>query len=493
MSTSKRVFGDFSVGDYVVFERSYDSADFAAFATLSGDNNPLHHDAGFAARSGFERPIVPLHLTLAPLSMVAGMVFPGEPSLYLGHEVRAVGPVFYDESIRYSARIESVNASHRVLSLRVLGLRGTEVVLDAAMRVQARVGEWDAVPALTIRKGAQPACALVTGATGEIGSAVAHALGRQGWRLLLQDRGPDERRRLLKESLERHRFDAEFAAAELSSASGRAALSKALSRRDDIALIVHSASPPVDATAESLVAVNFSALGAAVDAVLPAMLARQGGAVVLIGSSATEYSRRGWEAYAGAKSMAANLIDGLDRGYRGYGIRGFTMMPGLVATRFSEAFRGDAPALLPQEVAEAVVRTLLDSQRSENVVMLEPGREVHGRLGFHTGNSTEPASETTAKGGEAAAESGSRAPLPEGESRVAGVVRRALGLPADVSLKDAALGVTPGWDSLKHIELLLGIESALGIRFGSGEMEEVQRFCALEALCRKKLSETVHK
>ena len=49
--------------------------------------------------------------------------------------------------------------------------------------------------------------------------------------------------------------------------------------------------------------------------------------------------------------------------------------------------------------------------------------------------------------------------------------------------------MTPGWDSLKHIELLLALESALGIRFGSGEMEFLHRFTELDALCQKKLAE----
>ena len=487
MRISKYFFDDFAVGDYVVFERSYGKEDFAAFAKLSGDRNPLHHDTGFSTTSGFRSPIVPMHLSLAPLSMVAGMVFPGEPSLYLGHEVRAIGPVFYDEPIQYSARIETVNASHRVLGIRVLGLRSAEVVLDATMRVQARTAEWTTPPALAVRKATEPAAALVTGASGEIGGAIADALAKRGWRLLLQDRGESEKRERLKDSLRRHQFEADFVTADLSNAKGQAALLKTIKERDDLALIVHAASPRVDAPLQDLVAVNFSALRTIVDAVLPQMLARQNGAAVLIGSSATELSLRGWEAYAGAKSMAANLIDRLERSYSGYGIRGITLMPGLVATEFSKEFRGDIPALLPQEVADAVVRALLDRRHEGNVVMLEPRREVRGRLGFHSTGGAPDTSNSVLQpvtGG-----GGGRAQFPEAELPIAQIVRSVLGLAPQISLKEAALGVTPGWDSLKHIELLLQLESALGIRFAAGEMEAVHHFSALEALCAQKLSE----
>jgi short-subunit dehydrogenase/acyl dehydratase/acyl carrier protein len=492
MNSSMHTINDFEVGDYVVFERSFSGADFGAFSKLSGDQNPLHHNPEFAAGSRFERPIVPLHLMLAPLSMIAGMVFPGEPSLYLSHEARALIPVSYGETIRYSARIEGINTSLRVFSVRVLGVLGAQVVLDAAIRVQAQAAEWSSAPALPVRKGAKPALALVTGATGEIGGAIAHALGRQGWSLLLQDRGDEGRRRHLRDLLTRNELEAEFFAADLAAASGQAELANVVTSREDIALIVHAASPAPDRPLEDLVAVNFSALKKLLDAAMPGMLVRQSAAVVLIGSSATEFTLAGWEAYSGAKSMAASLINKVERSYAAYGVRGFTMMPGFVATSFSEAFRGQAPALLPQEVAEAVVRTIADMRHPDNVVMLEPGNQRRGRLGFHTpAVSAEPDADVPQTRSRAeVATGGDKASPHNAGSPVTKIVRRILGVSDAIDLQDAALGITPGWDSLKHIELLLELEAALGIRFGSEEMAAAHHFPALKALCDKKLAES---
>jgi short-subunit dehydrogenase/acyl dehydratase len=487
MSNSVESMDSFAVGDYVVFDRTFTAQDFSSFSKLSGDTNPLHHDAGFAARSPFGRPIVPLHVTLSPLSMVAGTVFPGEPSLYLGHEVRAINPVFYDERIRYSARIEAINTSHRVLRVRVLGLRGAEVVLDATMRVRAQAASWTAPPALSVRKGSGPATALITGAAGEIGGAVARALGKQGWRLLLQDRGEDERRRSLQEALQRLACEAEFVAADLGAVEGQAALAAAIAERQDIALVVHAASPAVAARVEDLVAVNFSALKQIVDASLPQMLARQKAAVVLIGSLATEYTQPGWEGYSGAKAMAANLINAVDRAYGTYGVRGLTVMPGLVATRFSQAYQGSTPALLPQEVAEALTNLITDDPGAGNVIVLEPGNARLGRLGFHT-IAAPPAREATETARAATAVASGEPSPPASGAAIEGVVRAILRLPSGFDLSDAALGITPGWDSLKHIELLLGIEAATGIRFGSEEIAAAHSFLALEVLCRKKLN-----
>lgn len=474
----------FSVGDYVVFQRNYSQSDFANFSALSHDSNPLHHDMDYAARSPYGQPIVPLHITLSPLSMIAGMVFPGEPSLYLSHEVRAAHPVYYGESLCYSARIEAINISHRVLSIRVLALRGSEVVLDAAMRVQSRDTQWSTPPALPVRNTSKPALAVITGGSGEIGGALAYSLAKQGWRLLLQDRGDSDRRRNLRSQLSRIHADAAFITADLATQEGRDTLAAAIARSDDVGLIVHAASPAVTAPVEELVAVNFSALQRMVDVALPGMLARQKAAIVLIGSSATEYALPGWEAYAGAKSMAANLIDIVERSYAAYGVRGLTIMPGLVATRFSEGYQSGAPALLPQEVAEAVLNMIADEGVSGNVVTLKPGRYRRGTRSFHelkvAGADVLPAvgvSEETAKV--------RRAPA----SPISGVLRKSLRLADNIDLADAALGLTPGWDSLKHIEILLAVEAALDISFGAGETETAHDFITLDALCRKKLAE----
>jgi aminoglycoside N3'-acetyltransferase/acyl carrier protein len=77
----------------------------------------------------------------------------------------------------------------------------------------------------------------------------------------------------------------------------------------------------------------------------------------------------------------------------------------------------------------------------------------------------------------------------DGQSPTASLVRQLLKLPANADLSEAALGVTPGWDSLKQIEILVSLESEFDIRFLSSEMESLHRFTDLDSLCRTKLAE----
>jgi NAD(P)-dependent dehydrogenase (short-subunit alcohol dehydrogenase family)/acyl dehydratase/acyl carrier protein len=490
MAAATYSIDSFEVGDWVTFERAFTPRDFASFRELSGDSSPLHHDAAYASATPFQQPIVPLHLTLAPLSMVAGMVFPGEPALYLSHEVRAAQPVHYADVIRYSARVEAVNRSHQVLALRILGVRGADVVLDATMRVQCRQPQWSTPPALLIRKGTKSAIAVVTGATGEIGRAIAVSLAKAGWELLLQHHQDGTEKLRLKDTLEHRGARATFIQADLTTPAGRAALAAAVSQTDDLGLIVHAASPPVSAALDDLVSVNFLALKQVVDAALPRLLPRQKSAIVLVGSTAVEHTPPGWESYAGAKAMAATYVNGIERAYAGYGLRGLQLLTGLVATRFSAEYRGTAPALLPQEVAEALLQLIDDRRNPENTLRLDLGGCTRGRFGFYTNQKSEHGASQAAPA--ALGPTATRVPVgasENGRSPAAAVICKLLQLPAEADLTNAGLGTTPGWDSLKHIELLLSLEASLGIHFDSSEMSHLQRFSQLDPLCRKKVAE----
>ena len=488
MSGPMHRFDNFAVGDLVTFERTFAAADFAAFAALSGDSNPLHHDEAHAATTRFGSTIVPLHLVLAPLSMIAGMALPGEASLYLGHEVRAVRPVHYGKTLRYSARIEAINSAHRVLSIRVLALHGADVMMDATMRVQATRDAWSTGPALPVTRSSAPARAIVTGAAGEIGSAVACALAKRGWQLLLQDRGSAESRERLIARLNRIGAKAEHHAADLATSEGQRSLATAAAKLPDIGLVVHAASPRIDADLAALVEVNYSALSRLASAVVPAMLSRQRGAILLIGSAATERAIPHWENYSAAKAMATNLVSGLDRRLGPYGVRGLAVLPGLVATGFSEAFRAGAPALLAEEVAEAALDFALgaaDGAGNGNALFLEPDTRRYGMVGFHVA-AVSPAQDAPAP---STAPPPPAAPVPgEPGVRIADLIRRVLRMPQSADLSSAALGTTPGWDSLAQIELLLQVERTFGIRFTSQEMEAAQRFADLDRLCRQKLA-----
>ncbi|HUY31355.1 MAG TPA: SDR family NAD(P)-dependent oxidoreductase [Pirellulales bacterium] len=504
-----RQFDDFSVGDGVSFARRFTSDDFASFSALSGDRNPLHHDAAYAARSQFGRPIVPLQLAAAPLSAVAGMLLPGLRSLVLDSQVRAIEPVDYDVEIIYSAQVVSKHPALRALTIRAIAFVGSRVLIEGRLRVRVRddvpAGAWsDAWSDATgpaIENSLRHRVALVTGATGAVGRAVCMALARRGWTLILHHRGHEDRAAQWQQACRREGAEAHLWRCDLASAATRREAPGAPDCLPDASLLVHAASPSIVAPLAETMEVNYAALRDLSEVLLPGMLRRQYGRIVLLGSAALEHAPAGWDDYVAAKAAATHYLGALDRRYAPYGVRGAVVAPGRVASPFSQDhFPADADCHLPEEVAETVADLAEQDDRfSGGYVSIAPGIVRRGAWGFRLsppasagtesvapanspGDDTEPCASPHA----AAAASSS---LPTHQAELESLLRRAFQLSDTVDLSEAALDTTPGWDSLAHLQLLLSIESALGISFSSQELSQTTCFAELRRLVAAKQDE----
>jgi short-subunit dehydrogenase/acyl dehydratase/acyl carrier protein len=488
--TTLTTFSDINVGDLAVFQQSYSTNDFDNFSAMSGDTNPLHHDVAYAALSEFDRPIVPMHITIAPFSRIAGMIFPGDPSLYLSHEVRSIMPVFYGDSLTYSARVVSINEALRTLTLRVLVLRGHEVVLDAQMQVMSRLDKWMPKEGQLDFSPEQPV-ALITGATGEIGSALALDMARRGSNLVLVDRGESPKRAALREALVpimSPTQTCEFVTADLVKPVDVDALCSMLESKGNVTSLFHSASPALTASLEDLVQVNYAALQKISQSMLPAMLTYQKGVVANIGSVSTERVIPGWHDYSATKAMASQFIGNFDRSHSEFGVRGLTVLSGLVATKYSASVQGGSPAMVPQELAESVLKSALDD-RSGKAVLIEWNGKRAGSYGFHDDRAATPLiipTQITATPTQSTEESA--ALDTDLVNTISTVLRNRLGLAASADITSGGVGSTPGWDSLRHIELVLELEQVFGIRYGASEIEKMFTFSGVVDVTKAKLN-----
>ncbi len=66
-----------SVGDSASMVKTFTEEEVELFADISGDRNPIHLDADYAAGTEYGRPIVHGVLTVGLLSAVMGMQCPG--------------------------------------------------------------------------------------------------------------------------------------------------------------------------------------------------------------------------------------------------------------------------------------------------------------------------------------------------------------------------------------------------------------------------------
>ena len=101
------------------FEVDVSDKDIQTFAELTGDFNPLHINADYAATTNFEGQVVHGALLVGYISRLLGMHIPGEKCIINNFTVKLSSPVYVDSKIKVSGSIKQYSKS--LESGRVVG------------------------------------------------------------------------------------------------------------------------------------------------------------------------------------------------------------------------------------------------------------------------------------------------------------------------------------------------------------------------------------
>ncbi|GAA4986468.1 SDR family NAD(P)-dependent oxidoreductase [Kitasatospora paranensis] len=238
----------------------------------------------------------------------------------------------------------------------------------AAPTVSAPAGPVPIASAAAVphRPGARQPVVLVTGASSGIGAATAARLGAAGWHLLLS--GTDHGRLGAVAA----RTGGHVLAQDLADPDGPERLAdRALAAAGRVDAVVASAGlgwrgPFADMPPDLLdlmIDVNLAAPLRLVRRLLPGMLERGRGRIVLIGSMAGQVGVRDEAAYAATKAGLAMFAESLWYELRGSGVGVRLVLPGPVDTPFfarrGSPYQRERPRpVSAEQVAETVVATL---------------------------------------------------------------------------------------------------------------------------------------
>jgi acyl dehydratase len=100
------------------------------YAEISGDHNPLHFDASFAARTRVGQLVVQGGLTTGLLYALVAMDMPGPGTVFLSQNWKFTAPVYIGDTITAEAEVKSVHPSKPVtkLSVQIRRTDGTTVL-----------------------------------------------------------------------------------------------------------------------------------------------------------------------------------------------------------------------------------------------------------------------------------------------------------------------------------------------------------------------------
>lgn len=119
---------EFKMGDKFTKEYSVSYEMVKKFAEISGDWNPAHHDAEYAAGTVFKQQIAHGMISVAQFSGIFGMDMPGLGAIWMNQSAKFLAPVYLDQP--YTAVVEVIEIKEKsvVFSTACFDAEGKQVV-----------------------------------------------------------------------------------------------------------------------------------------------------------------------------------------------------------------------------------------------------------------------------------------------------------------------------------------------------------------------------
>lgn len=123
-------YNDLFIGQSETFRHEVTEDNMRMFRELTGDENPLHMDEGFARSHGFPSRVAYGMLAASLVSAMGGVYLPGKYCLIQQVEVKFVSPVFLGDVLSVCGRVGELSDSVRqaVIKIEMKNQDGRKVV-----------------------------------------------------------------------------------------------------------------------------------------------------------------------------------------------------------------------------------------------------------------------------------------------------------------------------------------------------------------------------
>ena len=372
------------VGQKETLSHKVTQSDIEKFVDLSGDDNKLHVNKEFAAKTSFKKPVVHGMIGASFISTIIGTKIPGDGALWFSQTLEFLLPVRVGDEITVIAEVTKKIDRDRTIELNVeIQNQNRQVVTRGVSKV--KVLEELELAVEEVKAENTKKVALVVGATGGIGSAVAKALAADGYDVILHyHSNKDKANQIKKEIEEKTDSNAYVIPANIHSEKDIEELvSQAMREAYRIDCYVNCASTPIppinvaDLTWEDFekqMDLNIKINLSFVKKLLPQMTERKYGKIITVGSLFSDKPNPNLVHYATAKAALEGFTRAMAFELAPKGIRVNMVSPSMIATDLTADIPEKMKLLsamqtplrrlaLPEDVAGAV--SFLASEKSD--------------------------------------------------------------------------------------------------------------------------------
>ncbi len=127
-------YDEITIGQTASYSKTLSEDDVTLFAAVSGDVNPVHLDAEFAATTPFKQRIAHGMWSGAIISAALAVEFPGPGTIYLGQSMSFRAPVFIGDTITIELEVTAKRDDKQFVTLacKAVNQHGKTVVKGSA-------------------------------------------------------------------------------------------------------------------------------------------------------------------------------------------------------------------------------------------------------------------------------------------------------------------------------------------------------------------------
>lgn len=337
-------YEEIQVGTTQQLTHTITQADIEKFVDLSGDDNKLHVDKAFAARTSFKKPVVHGMIGASFISTVIGTKLPGDGALWYSQTLDFLLPVRIGDMITVVAEVIKKNDRERSIELDVrIFNQNRQIVTRGISKV--KVIDEDIPVNENLENEENPRVALVIGATGGIGNATCLRLAKDGFNLILHyNKNKDKARKLQEEikALGREVYICQGDVNQLADID--ALIDFSIRKFSGIDVLVNCAAFPIPTIKATdllwtdfltQLEINIKVNLLLIQKVLPVMVGNGYGKIITLSSEATDKPNANWAHYITAKSALEGLTKSLAYELAPKGIRINMVSPSMVSTELT--------------------------------------------------------------------------------------------------------------------------------------------------------------
>jgi 3-oxoacyl-[acyl-carrier protein] reductase len=334
-------FDEIQVGMVSELVHRLTEEDVKRFVDLTGDDNPLHIDPAYAAKTSYRKPVVHGMLGASFISTVIGTKLPGDGALWFAQNLEFLLPVRVGDTLTVRAEVLKKDERSRVIELQTdIFNQHRQPVTKGIAKVKVVEREAPEAPV----SGASPVkrVALVIGGSGGIGSAAALALAQSGFDVAVHYHRNADAAKLLVERIGAAGGNAMACAADIGNpAEVNDLVSKVAGRLGSINVLVNCATAKIasikfaDLKWEDFEQHMHNQIKGAfhlVSAVVPGMEAGGYGKIIHLNSQAFDTPSASWLPYITAKGALTGFSRALAFDLAPKGIRVNSVAPGMTDT-----------------------------------------------------------------------------------------------------------------------------------------------------------------